>query len=165
MFGGPEAITGNTIPMKFFEFSRTNAQTKSIEREFIQQGIRYDVVNGMRFFDRREVRDMLSFMKCLLTPVQEDMALERVINVPPRRIGATTILRLKNASKTLKLPLWSIIEHVALRDQVEKEEDQVDNLSNHGGSKALAMPNLHIKGQQLEGYSGDRNEIFVLLRH
>ena len=130
---------------------RTNAQTKSIEREFIQQGIRYDVVNGMRFFDRREVRDMLSFMKCLLTPVQEDMALERVINVPPRRIGATTILRLKNASKTLKLPLWSIIEHVALRDQVEKEEDQVDNLSNHGGSKALAMPNLHIKGQQLEG--------------
>ena len=38
-----------------------------------------------------------------------------------------------------------------MRDQVEKEEDQVDNLSNHGGSKALAMPNLHIKGQQLEG--------------
>ena len=42
---------------------RTNAQTKSLEREFIRQGIRYDVINGMRFFDRREVRDMICYMK------------------------------------------------------------------------------------------------------
>jgi len=123
---------------------RTNAQTKSIEREFIRQGIRYDVVNGLRFFDRKEVRDMISFMKCLLNPVQEDLALERVINVPPRRIGAATILRLKNASKTLKMPLWSVIERVALG-----QHEQKDDSWHPKGPKRL--PNLNIRGQQLEG--------------
>ena len=43
---------------------------------------------------------MICYMKRLLNPVQEDLALERVINVPPRRVGATSILRLKNASTT-----------------------------------------------------------------
>ena len=121
---------------------RTNAQTKSLEREFIRQGIRYDVINGMRFFDRREVRDMICYMKLLLNPMQEDLALERVINVPPRRVGATSILRLKNASTSLKIPLWAVLEQVANRD----------------ASKGT-FPELNIKGQQLEGIKEFYNTI------
>ena len=121
---------------------RTNAQTKSLEREFIRQGIRYDVINGMRFFDRREIRDMICYMKLILNPVQEDLALERVINVPPRRVGATSILRLKNASKRLKIPLWAVLEQVANRD------------ADKG-----TFPGLNIKGQQLGGIKDFYNTI------
>ena len=121
---------------------RTNAQTKSLEREFIRQGIRYDVINGMRFFDRREIRDMICYMKLILNPMQEDLALERVINGPPRRVGATSILRLKNASTSLKIPLWAVLEQVANRD------------AGKG-----TFPGLNIKGQQLGGIKEFYNTI------
>ena len=74
-----------------------------LERNLFAKGFD-DVINGMRFFDRREIRDMICYMKLILNPMQEDLALERVINVPPRRVGATSILRLKNASTSLKIP-------------------------------------------------------------
>ena len=124
---------------------RTNAQTKSLEREFIRQGIRYDVINGMRFFDRREIRDMICYMKLILNPVQEDLALERVINVPPRRVGATSILRLKNASTVLRYRCGP----------------SLNKLQTVMPAKGL-FPG-HIKGQQLDGIKEFYNTIKLQL--
>ena len=65
---------------------RTNAQSRAIEDALVREGIRYRVVGGVRFYERKEVKDALAFLKLLLTP-DDDVSLRRVINTPPRGIG------------------------------------------------------------------------------
>ena len=65
---------------------RTNAQSRVIEEALGRAGIRYRVVGGVRFYERREIKDALAYLKLLLNP-DDDISLRRVINVPPRGIG------------------------------------------------------------------------------
>ena len=65
---------------------RTNAQSRAIEDALAREGITYRVVGGVRFYERKEVKDALAFLKLLLAP-DDDVSLRRVINVPPRGIG------------------------------------------------------------------------------
>ena len=65
---------------------RTNAQSRVIEEALGRAGIRYRVVGGVRFYERREIKDALAYLKLLLNP-DDDVSLRRVINVPPRGIG------------------------------------------------------------------------------
>ena len=77
---------------------RTNAQSKLIEQELVKKGIDFHVYGGLRYFDREEVKDVLSYIKlCINT--SDDLSLERIINVPSRKIGKTTISKIKNISK------------------------------------------------------------------
>ena len=78
--------------------TRTNAQFRVIERELLLQGVDHVVVNGTRFFDRREVRDVVAYMKFLHNPNSSCLSLERIINVPPRQIGAKTVQSLQVAA-------------------------------------------------------------------
>ncbi|MHB1988010.1 MAG: ATP-dependent helicase [Acidimicrobiales bacterium] len=74
-------------------FYRTNAQSRSLEEGLMSRGIPYKVIGGTRFYDRREVRDLLSYLKLVVNPGDE-VALRRVLNVPRRGIGETTVSRL-----------------------------------------------------------------------
>ena len=65
---------------------RTNAQSRAIEEALVRAGVRYRVVGGVRFYERREIKDALAYLKLLLSP-DDDVSLRRVINVPPRGIG------------------------------------------------------------------------------
>ena len=81
---------------------RTNAQSNALEFAFKRNGIPYRVIGGMRFFDRAEVKDMLSYL-CVINNRNDDLRLHRIINNPPRGLGAKTIEtadRLANASGT-----------------------------------------------------------------
>ena len=69
---------------------RTNAQSNSLEYAFKRNGIPYRVIGGMRFFDRAEVKDMLSYL-CVINNRNDDLRLHRIINNPPRGLGAKTI--------------------------------------------------------------------------
>ena len=69
---------------------RTNAQSNALEFAFKRNGIPYRVIGGMRFFDRAEVKDMLSYL-CVINNRSDDLRLHRIINNPPRGIGAKTI--------------------------------------------------------------------------
>ena len=69
---------------------RTNAQSNALEFAFKRNGIPYRVIGGMRFFDRAEVKDMLSYL-CVINNRADDLRLRRIINNPPRGIGAKTI--------------------------------------------------------------------------
>lgn len=69
---------------------RTNAQSNSLEYAFKRNGIPYRVIGGMRFFDRAEVKDMLSYL-CVINNRADDLRLHRIINNPPRGLGAKTI--------------------------------------------------------------------------
>lgn len=74
-------------------FYRTNAQSRTVEDGLMRLGIPYKVVGGLRFYDRREVKDALAYLKVVVNPADE-VSLKRVINVPKRGVGDTTIGRL-----------------------------------------------------------------------
>ncbi len=69
---------------------RTNAQARVLEEKFILSGIPYDVVGGVNFYARREIKDILAYLKTI-DNARDDLAVKRIINVPRRGIGATTI--------------------------------------------------------------------------
>jgi DNA helicase-2/ATP-dependent DNA helicase PcrA len=87
---------------------RTNDQPRAFEMEFRQQKIPYVLVGSQSFFDRKEVRDVLAYMKVLLRP-KDDVSLLRILNVPPRGIGQTTVQRLVDRANASKSSLWEMI--------------------------------------------------------
>ena len=74
-------------------FYRTNAQSRALEAALMERGLPYQVIGGTRFYDRREVRDLLAYLRLVVNPGDE-VSLRRVLNVPRRGIGDTTLARL-----------------------------------------------------------------------
>ena len=87
---------------------RTNAQSRPLEDAFIKFNIPYKVVGGRRFYDRKEVKDVLAYLRLLENPA-DTVSLKRVINVPKRGIGKTTLDKLDTIAQQLGCPLWDII--------------------------------------------------------
>lgn len=87
---------------------RTNAQSRALEESLVRWGIPYLVVGGLRFYDRREIKDLLAYLRLLINPA-DTVSLLRVINVPKRGIGKTTIQRLTDAANQLGIPLWDVV--------------------------------------------------------
>ena len=87
---------------------RTNAQSRAIEESLVRWRIPYVVVGGLRFYDRREIKDVLAYLRLLINPA-DSVSLLRVINVPRRGIGKTTIQRLNDAANQLAIPLWDVV--------------------------------------------------------
>jgi DNA helicase-2/ATP-dependent DNA helicase PcrA len=87
---------------------RTNAQSRALEESLVRWGIPYLVVGGLRFYDRREIKDVLAYLRLLVNPA-DTVSLLRVLNVPRRGIGKTTVERLTDASSQLGLPLWEVV--------------------------------------------------------
>ena len=75
-------------------FYRTNAQSRVLETCMLREGIPYSIVGSVAFFKRKEIKDILSYLKLCANP-DDDLSFERVVNVPARGIGATTIRRLR----------------------------------------------------------------------
>ncbi len=74
-------------------FYRVNSLSRGIEEAFIREGIRYQVARGVEFYNRKEIKDVLAYLRVLINPADE-VSLLRIINTPPRGIGSTTIKRL-----------------------------------------------------------------------
>ena len=74
-------------------FYRTNAQSRAIEEELVRQNVPYKVVGGARFYERREIKDMLAYLHAVANP-EDEVSLKRVLNVPRRGIGDTSVGRL-----------------------------------------------------------------------
>ncbi|WP_245308239.1 DNA helicase PcrA [Halalkalibacter urbisdiaboli] len=69
---------------------RTNAQSRVIEEFFVKSNIDYNIVGGTKFYDRKEIKDVLAYLRLIANP-DDDISLQRIINVPKRGIGATTV--------------------------------------------------------------------------
>jgi len=74
-------------------FYRTNAQSRVIEEQFIRSGIPYKVIGGTRFYDRREIKDAMAYLKAVMNPADE-VSVKRVLNTPKRGVGDSTVARL-----------------------------------------------------------------------
>src|SRR5256886_9567602 len=88
---------------------RTNFQSRAFEEVFRRRGLRYKLVGGFSFYNRAEVKDALAYVRLAMHP-QDDISLLRVLNVPPRGIGKTTVDALRESARTNNATLWASIE-------------------------------------------------------
>ncbi|HSB11355.1 MAG TPA: UvrD-helicase domain-containing protein [Blastocatellia bacterium] len=88
---------------------RTNAQSRLFEEALRRRGIAYNIVGGFSFYERAEVKDIIAYLKLAMNP-QDDIAMARVINSPPRGIGKTTLDVLQNKQRELGLSMWETID-------------------------------------------------------
>ena len=89
---------------------RMNAQSNQLEYAFKRNGIPYRIVGGMRFFDRAEIKDMLSYLNIISTP-SDDLRLSRIINVPARGIGERSIDTARQLAQKNGVSMYEIISH------------------------------------------------------
>ncbi len=111
-------------PRDFAVFCRMNALTRSLEHAFRSRGLPYQIVNGVEFYQRKEIKDLLAYLHLINNPAH-DVALLRVINVPARGIGAKTIERLRDFADSQRLPLLEAARRV----------DEIDTLPARSATK------------------------------
>jgi DNA helicase-2/ATP-dependent DNA helicase PcrA len=103
---------------------RVNALSRSIEEALLKRGIHYIVVGGFRFFDRKEIKDCLSYMRCIVNPA-DDMAVRRIINIPTRGIGDTTLAKLEKFAGERRTCLWEVMKGLDSCDIAASAKDKV----------------------------------------
>lgn len=91
-------------------FYRTHAQSRAVEEELIRSGIPYRIFGGLRFYERKEIKDILAYLRLVANPADE-VSLRRVINEPRRGIGDTTIARAEEAASREGKSLAYVLEH------------------------------------------------------
>ena len=90
---------------------RTNAQSRVLEEAFVRGGIPYHVYGGQKFYERREVKDLIAYMRALVNP-DDDVSLRRIINEPKRGIGETTVEALQSYASSAEMSLMSAVLNV-----------------------------------------------------
>src|SRR5436190_5493303 len=88
---------------------RTNFQSRAFEEVFRRRGLRYKLVGGFSFYNRAEVKDVLAYVRLAMHP-EDDISLLRVLNLPPRGIGKTTVDALRESARVKGTSLWTAIE-------------------------------------------------------
>ncbi|MDE2899939.1 MAG: UvrD-helicase domain-containing protein, partial [Chloroflexota bacterium] len=97
---------------------RVNAQSRALEEACMRHGIPYRLVGALRFYQRKEIRDVIAYLRVLNNPA-DDVSLERILNVPPRGIGQRTVDELTRWARTLGVPMRRAVEILADAPDVE----------------------------------------------
>ena len=111
---------------------RTNAQSRVLEEAFIRYGLPYRLVAGTRFYERREVKDVIAYFRLIQNP-QDSVSLQRVINVPGRGIGPTTVAKLSSWAQSMGASAYD-----AMRLLVEAKQKKDDVPFDNRSGDALA---------------------------
>lgn len=98
---------------------RTNAQSRSFEESFMKRSVPYKLVGGLKFYDRREIKDIVAYLRVVQNPV-DNISLKRIINVPKRGIGNTTVEKIENYAAENNESIYSVLMEI----------DNVDSLSS-----------------------------------
>jgi DNA helicase II / ATP-dependent DNA helicase PcrA len=123
-------------------FYRVNATSRVLEEAFIQNKIPYQIVRGVEFYNRKEIRDLLAYLKIIVNP-QDEVALLRIVNTPPRGIGKTTIDRIQ---------AYAALRHISLFDAMKISEN-IESLTK--APKAQIALFVDMIGQ-FQKYSDDK---------
>ena len=136
---------------------RTNAQTRVLEEELLRREVPYTLVGGVRFYERAEIKDLIAYLRVLRNP-RDSYSLERIVNQPPRGIGAGTLATLREQAGELGVTVWDAM----LQDQV------LEDFPSRGGralrtfrelvltlqkeAETLPLPDLLRRLLQVTGY-------------
>ena len=137
-------------------FYRTNNQSRIFEEELRKLSINYRVVGNVRFYDRKEIKDILSYLNFLVN--QDDaVSFERVLNVPKRGIGESTLQKLRDYANSRNISVSNVLEHIneidTLSDRVIKQLTTFKNLIIELKTHAIKGPSQSIeKILELTGY-------------
>ncbi|MEB3831074.1 DNA helicase PcrA [Phormidium sp. CCY1219] len=120
---------------------RTNAQSRPFEDVLVRTDLRYRVVGGLRFYDRKEVKDVLAYLRAIANPA-DSISLRRIINTPKRGIGKTTLDKLEAVAQELGVPLWEII----------RDETSVKTIAGRSAKSVIEFAQI-IKNWQAETHT------------
>jgi len=95
---------------------RTNSQSRKLEEACMSSGIPYKIVGGQKFYDRKEIKDIIAYLKFIYN-TSDSQSLARIINVPKRAIGETTFAKLREISNNTDIPVFDIILEIDLYDE------------------------------------------------
>jgi len=122
----------STGKLKFGDFAvlyRTNAQSRVIEERLSRMGIPYSVVGGFRFYDRKEIKDILAYLRLVANPADSG-SLKRIVNTPARGVGEATVESIGKYAASLGAPIFDVIRELP---QEHFREDTVRKLRNFHG--------------------------------
>ena len=136
---------------------RTNAQSRPFEEAFVRRNIPYRLVGGTRFYERREVKDLLAYLRLAHNPY-DSVALLRIINVPARGIGEKTVAQLSGWAKGQSLPLYSALQLIAEeeRDRPEGETPPTSGYLFQRRTVGALLPFLAIVNELIALAESDR---------
>lgn len=149
--------TGEAIWGNFAVLYRINAMSRVMEEALMNFSIPYDIVGGVRFFERAEIKNLIAYLQVIHNP-DDSVALRRIINSPPRGIGAQTLAVLDRLAYQGQLPLYQALEaalqdedlQLRTRDALQDFHDLVEGLLS--AQKKFALPRLVREMVKRSGY-------------
>ncbi len=138
-------------------FYRINAQSRAIEEELVKNRIPYTVVGGLKFYERKEIKDILAYLR-LITNTSDGLSLKRILNVPPRGIGEKTIEKLEGFSRGKGISLYEGMKQSlkeewlssSIRTKIEDFIQMVEEMKEE--AKTLSLSGLTLNLLRRTGY-------------
>ncbi|HIT21406.1 MAG TPA: UvrD-helicase domain-containing protein [Candidatus Scybalousia intestinigallinarum] len=123
-----ELLANGTNPEEIVILYRTNAQSRTVEEELMKQSIPYRIVGGMTFYNRKEIKDLIAYLRLIFNS-KDDVSLERIINVPKRGIGLRTLERLTEKKNEENISLYEAIDsgkELEFKNLIEKLKKEAE---------------------------------------
>jgi DNA helicase-2/ATP-dependent DNA helicase PcrA len=153
-------IEGGASPREISVFYRTNAQSRVLEDVLVREGVPYQVVGGVRFYERAEIKDAMAYLSVISNP-DDSVSLERIINVPKRGLGSTSVAKLQDYASRNGISLYGALaeaDAVGLTGAAKKACRGVRDLFEGLRVAARELPPTESIGAVLDE-SGYRSEL------
>jgi len=146
---------------------RSNAQSRAFEEQLLNAGMPYRVYGGLRFFERAEIKDALAYMR-LVSNRESDPSFERIVNLPPRGIGAKTLEQVRDHSRAKQLSMWQAAAEVIAEEQLSVRAagalgrfieliEEISEATDDQSLESIADKVLQMSGL-LDHYKKDKSE-------
>ncbi|MDI6736532.1 MAG: 3'-5' exonuclease [bacterium] len=155
---------GGTTLNNFAVLYRVNAQSRVLEEAFRRANLPYSIIGGVSFYGRKEIKDILAYLKVMANP-QDAVSLKRIINVPTRGIGKTTIQKIENSAREKGISLYSALQEIQTTEilppkataAIKKFVELMDNFINLKTTKGV----LELTNEVLDktGYRQELKEL------
>lgn len=119
-----EVQSGSASYRDFAVLYRTHAQSRAIEEGLMRAGVPYKIVSGTKFYDRMEVKDVLAYLKAIDNP-SDSIAVSRILNVPKRGIGKTTLERISSLAEAERLSVLEVIQQAGEFDDLVRSQQKL----------------------------------------
>lgn len=134
---------GNAKYSDYTILYRVNALSQSVENAMIRMSIPYKVYGGMKFFDRKEIKDIVAYLRVFDNPMDE-IALRRIINVPKRGIGATSIERAAEIAAREEIPLFAVFSSADSYPELSRAASAMSSFATHVSEEMFKKDDMPI---------------------